>query len=188
MWVGKWVINTAFAIDAMFSAGAFGPKLSGKTTLVKQLSRQYYSQRSMRSLVLDPNLDGDWGPQAWVTNDREAFFSVVWKSRNCLVIMEEAAASINRDREMVPMFTRLRHLEHRLIVVGHSGADLLPTMRQQFDTLYLFRQPASAGEVWAEVFADERIMECTRLKQYEILHCELFKDPRKIILAGPGVK
>ena len=166
----------------MFSGGAFGPKLSGKTTFVKSLSRDYWKGKQIRSLVLDPNCDRDWGPQAWCTADSRQFLKVVWASRGCLVIMEEAAATIARNKELITMFTRLRHLEHRLLIVGHSGADLLPTMRQQFDTLFLFRQPPSAAEVWAETFADERIMECCTLKKYEILHCKLFEEPRRIIL------
>jgi hypothetical protein len=166
----------------MISGAAMGPKLSGKTTLVKHLSRDYWRQKNIRSLVLDLNQDQDWGVQAWTTADEKRFWSVVWASRNCLVIVEEAAATIRRDRDLVPVFTRMRHNEHRLIVVGHSGADLLPTMRQQFDTLFLFRQPPSAAEVWAEVFADERVMQCTTLKKYEILHCKLFEEPKKIIL------
>jgi hypothetical protein len=171
----------------MFSAGCFGPKLSGKTTFIKSLSRDYWRGKGLRSLVQDPNLDGDWGAHAWVCADEKQFWSVVWGSRNCLVIVEEAAATIRRDRDLIPVFTRMRHNHHRLIVVGHSGADLLPTMRQQFDTLYLFRQPPSAAEVWAETFADGRIMECCTLRQYEILHCTLFGDPQRIILPRGSV-
>lgn len=166
----------------MISGGVFGPKLSGKTTLVKGLSRDYWRQKGMKSLVLDLNQDQDWGPQAWCTADETAFWRVVWASRRCLVIVEEASATIRRDRDLIPVFTRLRHCEHKLIVIGHSGADLLPTMRQQFDTLYLFRQPPSAAEVWAETFADGRIMECCALNQFEILHCKLFGKPKRIIL------
>jgi hypothetical protein len=166
----------------MISAGAFGPKLSGKTTLIKSLCLQYWKQRGMRSLVLDPNQDGDWGPHCWVTADEEHFWRVVWASRNCIVVVEEAAATIRRDKNLIPVFTRMRHNEHRLIVVGHSGSDLVPTMRQQFDTLFLFRQPPSAAEIWAETFADSRIMECCTLKKYEFLRCELFQEPRRMIL------
>jgi hypothetical protein len=166
----------------MTSAGAFGPKLSGKTTFIKSLSRDYWTRKGIRSLVLDPNGDTDWGSQAWTTQREDQFWSVVWKSRNCLVIVEEAAATISRNRELIPVFTRLRHNEHRLIVVGHNGGDLLPTMRQQFDTLFLFRQPPAAAEIWAETFADRRIMECCTLKKYEILHCKMFEEPKRIIL------
>lgn len=167
----------------MISGGAFGPKLAGKTTLVKSLSRDYWRGKGLRSLVLDPNEDGDWGPQAWTTADEDHFWGVVWASRRCLVIVEEAAATIRRDNDLVPVFTRMRHLEHRLLVVGHSGSDLRPTMRQQLDTLFLFRQPPQAAEIWAETFADDRIMECCTLKKYEFLHCQLFEEPRRMILA-----
>lgn len=165
----------------MKRAGIFGPSMSGKTTLAKALSRQYWLSHKVKSLVLDPHLEA-WGDQAIVTAEEERFWQIVWASRNCIVIVEEAAATINRERELVPVFTRLRHNDHRLIVVGHSGADLLPVMRQQIDTLYLFRQPGSAAKIWAETFAEPKLFQSTELKQYEFLHCQLFQEPRKLRL------
>lgn len=165
----------------MINAGIFGPKLSGKTTLAKEISKSKWRLNGLKSIVLDPNLE-IWGPQAFVTNDPEKFDAMIWKERNCIVFMEEAAVTINRDRDRMSIFTRLRHQEHMLVISGHSGGDLLPGMRQQFDTLFLFRQPGSAAKVWAEVFSDKRIFTCMNLNQYEFLHCELFKEPRVLKL------
>jgi hypothetical protein len=166
----------------MHIAGIFGPKLSGKSTLARKLSEQYWVQEKRRSFVLDPNLE-NWGPQCWVTDNEELFAQTVWNVRNELVIIEEAAATINRDRGKVAgYFTRIRHAGHKVIVVGHSGCDLLPVMRQQIDEIFLFRQPQQAAEVWAHNFADERILACTKLKQFEFLHSRLYGDPKIKIL------
>lgn len=177
----------------MESAGIFGPKLSGKTTLAKELSRQYWIKQHRRSLVLDPNLE-DWGTQAWVTDDEEKFWTQVWrqpvigKAKPSLVIVEEAAETINRDKGLIRVFTRLRHLNHKLIVIGHSGENLLPIMRQQFDTLYLFRQSPDDAERWARSMTQEGFLDAALLEQYEFLYGERFKPPvkRKLDLRGPN--
>lgn len=162
----------------MESAGIFGPKLSGKTTLAKELSRQHWVRAQRRSLVLDPNLE-DWGPQAWVTDDEEKFWSVVWRAdgKPSLVIVEEATETINRDKGLTRVFTRLRHLHHKLIVIGHHGSNLLPIMRDQFDTLYLFRQSEKSAKDWAETMTQPGFEAAKELPQHEFLFGEKFKAP-----------
>lgn len=167
----------------MISAGIFGPKLCGKTTLAKELSREYWHCQCLRTFALDPHLDA-WGEQAWVTNNEEKFWPVVWDTKGALVIVDEAAATIGRDRDLMKVFTMLRHNRHKLIVIGHSGGDLLPGMRNNLDTLYLFRQPGSSLEYWVEAFCQENIWEAEKLQQYEFLEVHSFKEPvkRKLLL------
>lgn len=162
----------------MISGGVFGPKLCGKTTLTRELSREQWNVHARPSLILDPHLE-EWGPHAWVTNDDATMWDAVWKSSDCLVIVEEAATTINRQRDLMQVFTRMRHNRHKLLVVGHSGSDLLPGMRSQLDTLYLFKQPLKPAKDWCELFADPDIMECTKLQQYEFLDVQSFRKPVK---------
>lgn len=164
--------------QSFVNAGAFGPKLSGKTTLAKYISRTLWTTEQRATLVLDPHLE-EWGEQAKAFTNEEQFWTVVWKSRRFLIIVEEAAATISRNRELIPVFTRLRHNDHKLLVIGHSGMDLLPTMRQQIDTLFLFRQPESAAKVWSEVMAEKGLMQSSELQQYEFLHHKMFGKPQK---------
>lgn len=166
----------------MVNGGIFGPKLSGKTTLAKALSVQYWQQQRRRSLVFDPHLE-TWGQQALVMANEKDFWPVVWKSQGCLIIVEEAAATIRRERELIPVFTRLRHNNHLLLVIGHSGMDLLPTMRQQLDALWLFRQPEEACKVWASTFTQKELYEAMNLGQYEFLATVMYGKPRKLRLA-----
>jgi len=162
----------------MINGGIFGPKLSGKTTLAKALSAEYWRKAQMRTLCLD--LNGDvWGQHAFATPDEDFFWGKVWQCRRNLIIVDEAAATIRRDRALLPVFTRMRHCEHKLIVIGHSGMDLLPTMRQQLDTIYLFRQPESAAKVWAENFAEDQLLQCTQLRQFEFLFHVMYGETRK---------
>jgi hypothetical protein len=166
----------------MTRAGIFGISLSGKTTLAKQISLQYFKKNKIESLVLDPH-EEVYGEHAKVFSDEELFWQAVWvEGEPKLIIVDEAAATIRRERDLVPVFTRLRHLKHKLIVVGHNGTDLLPVMRQQFDTLYLFRQPFKAAEIWADLFSNDGLLEAANLNQYEFIYCQLYNLCRKLKL------
>lgn len=161
----------------MTRGGIFGISLSGKTTLAKKISAQY-ARIGRASLVLDPFLE-DWGRHAAVTADEEKFWETVWKSRKMLVVVDECSTTIRREKELIPVFTSLRHLDHKLLVIGHHGSDLLPVMREQLDTVYLFRQNEKSAKYWVEKFADERVLESTSLSRYEYLYCRNFGTPIK---------
>lgn len=162
--------------------GIFGPSLSGKTTLGRSLVQEFETKHGMRALVLDPHAE-KWGKYSIVFTDEEKFWPKVWESRRCIVVCEEAAATLRREREFVPAFTRIRHNEHRLIVIGHSGSDLLPVMRQQIGTLYLFLQSDDAAEIWVKTMADKNLMAATQLRQFEFVRKEAYQNPRKQILS-----
>lgn len=168
----------------MINGGIFGPKLSGKTTLAKKLADDYFTVYGMQSLVFDPHLE-TWGKHAFVTAQEEKFWPCVWNMQGKLIIVEEAAATIRRERDLVPVFTRLRHNNHKLLVVGHSGMDLLPVMRQQLDVIYLFRQPEKASIVWAENFCESGLLKSQELRQYEFIRLEMYGKPEKFILPKP---
>jgi molybdopterin-guanine dinucleotide biosynthesis protein len=157
--------------------GIFGPKLSGKTTLAISLSKRFWRMRKRRSFVLDPNLDPNWGEQAWVTDDEPKFWAAVWKTQDALVIVDEASETINRDKGLIAVFTRLRHLHHVLLVIGHSGINLLPIMREQIDTLYLFHTSAKAASLWADDMAQPGFREAVQLRQFEFLYGTLWQPP-----------
>lgn len=158
-------------------AGIFGRGLSGKTFLAKNLSRAYWRNHGIKSIVLDPNRESDWGPQAFVAKDEAEFWDMAWnRETKCALFMEEAAETISRDNDSTPLFTRVRHRGHRLHVSGHSGVNLLPQQREQLHVLFLFQQTPKAAKLWCETFMDERIMESTTLAQYEFLHCVLWGD------------
>ena len=160
--------------------GIFGPGQSGKTTLAKHLSRFYFETMGKRSLVLDPNME-DWGNHATVFSleDEEKFWFKCWGVKSHAVFVEESADTIKRDRELIPVFTRIRHQGHKLHVSGHDAMDLLPVMRRQLSTLYLFRQSDESAKVWVNQFTDKRIFFSCRLKQFEFLVCHLFGDVKR---------
>lgn len=176
--------------NPMVNAGIFGPKLSGKSTLAHRLSLEHFQRYQMKSLVLDPNTDDwpNWGQHSVITDDEEKFWPMVWASQYCVVFVEEAAGTINRDKSLIQVFTKLRHNNHKLVIIGHSGMSLLPIMREQIDTIYLFRQPNSSCKVWSEVMTNEKLFAAKDLNQYEFIYHRLYGPTVKMILPTPEAK
>jgi hypothetical protein len=161
--------------------GIFGTTECGKSTLAHYLSWEYYRQKKIRSLVFDTHLE-HWGSHAYVTADEEEFMRMVWARMGDLVVMEDASLTINRRQDLKPMFTTIRHQEHRLLVLGHGGSDLLPTMRKQFDTVYLFQQDEDSVKDWKKIFPRAGVEASLLLDQYEFLHVQAFKPSQKMRL------
>jgi hypothetical protein len=88
----------------------------------------------------------------------------------------------------MPAFTMMNSRKHRFIVVGHSGADLLPGMRQQLDYLFLFLQSGGAAEMWRDEFNDEHfagsthVADAITLGQFEYIIASRFKPAEKYLL------
>lgn len=174
------------SLNSMKRIGIFGPTESGKSTVARQLVREHFSKYGLKALILDPHSD-EWNlwPQSavgFITDSEEQFWKAVWESEGCLVVVEESSSTIKREKNLIPVFTKLRHRKHKLLVIGHSGMDLLPVMREQFDTLFLFRQPQSAAKVWSEVMTETGLLACTSCKQYEFIFHRMFGKPSKMKL------
>lgn len=161
--------------------GIFGPKLSGKTTLAKHIVASYWRNYRIRALVLDINGE-EWDKSAWVTCHEALFWKTVWAHKGYLVIVDESSSTIKRDKDLIPAFTRIRHCKHKFVVIGHSGCDLLPVMRQSIDVLYLFRQSEPAAKIWVLTMAEKQLFLATQLSRYEFLTHEMYGPTKKMKL------
>jgi hypothetical protein len=145
--------------------GIFGASESGKTTLAKKISAHFWAAEKRPSVVLDPVAQGNWGAHTKVFNSDEKFWRYIdlenalppGKSpKNCLVIVDDSSVTINRDNELNGVFTVMRHKGHKLLVIGHSGQNLLPQMRQQLQRVFLFQQTIKSVEIWRDLFIPEK--------------------------------
>lgn len=159
--------------------GIFGPSLCGKSYVAKRLSAELWRVSGRRSLVLYPqgHEESGWGHHALVCYDRAHFLKLFWRERNLAVFVEEATETVGRDTELTGLFTRGRHRGHIVHAMGHRPTVLLPIQRDQFGTLFLFRQSPDAAEIVAREWAEPRIHEATTLKRYEFLLCRKFAAP-----------
>ena len=172
-------------LDTMINGGIFGMIRSGKTTLARKIAWHFWKVKGQRSIYFDPKHDANrnWMPECTTTFYEETpFWQAAWKEQGLVVIADEAAVSIARERELTPVFTMMNGRHHRFVVVGHSGTDLLPAMRQQIDHLFLFRQAEEAADMWRKEFADEAIMQSTQLNQFEYLLCRKYQPTHKFYL------
>lgn len=183
--------DTSYYFQKMLVGGIFGPKKSGKTTLAQYLAKSYWAKEDRASLVFDPNLS-DWPDVCWsppmpqgmsveeAVELREAqFWHTVWSTQNKLIICDDAAKTINRNPELNDIFTRINHNGHKLLVIGHSGVNLLPQHREQLDVIYLFRNTTESGKYWYDVFGYKECFQINTLKRYEFITMEQFKPPSK---------
>lgn len=163
-----------------------GPSLFGKSNLAKHLAAGYWTAGRRRSLVLDPTTQpGEphgWPPCCLVfqgegPGPRAAFFKAVFETyRHCAVFFDEGG-EVERDKDLNPYFTRIRHRYHLFHYIGHNYTDLLPKQRNQIRNLFLFWQCATpAAETIAREWSDVRLLEAPKLPPYEFLHCQKFAD------------
>jgi hypothetical protein len=159
--------------------GIFGQSESGKTTLAQALSIGFWERLQIKTLVLvvQEHELPSWAKLRHATTylSEKQFWRAVWDQTGKVVIIEDAVLSVDRKKDLRPVFTTLRHNEHRTIVVGHHGSELLPLMRQNIQELYLFRQPDDVAKDWAHDMVDEGLREASTLDQYEYLHCVRWK-------------
>lgn len=174
------------AVISRLHVGIFGPGDSGKTYLAQALSLDIWNRAKIRSIVLDPNREIGWHAGCFVTDDESEFERVFWAEQKCMVFIEEATETIARDKKKSGFFTRGRHRGHKIVVIGHDGMNLIRVQRQQLHTVYLFKQLKECGEVWANQFADQSILECVNLNQYEFLLCQNWRAASKHVLKVPG--
>lgn len=166
---------------------------SGKTTLARKIVWHYWKTKKMRAIVLDPK--GEWWPDNCKVfrinpehSEEEAdsvcskFWDTAWANVNCVIVADEAAVTINRDRKLMSAFTMMNRQSHKFVFICHSGADLLPGMRGQIDHLFLFLQSPEGMNVWREQFADERLREAEKLNRFECILARRFQPAEKIIL------
>ncbi len=168
-----------------------GPSLFGKSHVAKWLAREYWRLYRRRSLVLDPTTEpGE--PHGWPDcclvfqgegpGPRARFFEAVFKRyRDCVVFFDEGG-EVERDKDMNPYFTRIRHRGHFFHYISHAWTDMLPKQRNQLGTLFVFWQPADAAEFLAREWSDPRFLDAPKLPPYEFLFCRKFGNrPAHII-------
>lgn len=155
--------------------GIFGPSLCGKTNVAKWLVLTYWLQFRIRSVVLDPKFDQVWPACALRFYNAERFWEFIARSRGLAVFADDMGTD-GRQKSLVEFFTCGRHNHHVVHVMGHRISNLLPEMRDQLQTLFLFDQSPTAAKLWAEEWADERLREAAGLPQYEFLWAEKYGD------------
>ena len=140
-----------------------GTSGSGKTTFARKLAISALG-KGRRVLVYDVMLT-DWPEGCEVFDDEHDFSQAAHRSRNALLIVDEAGEVIGRSNyELFWLATRSRHLGASTVFITHRPSQLAPVIRDNCQVLILFASPTSTGKLLAEEFNQPNLEACTALK------------------------
>ena len=158
-----------------------GTTMSGKTTLAREMARQY-ARAKVPVVVLDELVDPGWveAGARHVTDSPEEFLEIFWNGRNYAVFIDEAGDSVGRyDAAMARTATRGRHWGHRVHYITQRPSQLARTVRAQCAEVYAFALEKGDAETLAAEYLQDALLECPRLAQGEYVHAIRFGRDRK---------
>lgn len=145
---------------------------SGKTTLAKKLA-QAYKNKGIGVLVLDPLFD-NWTCD-YQTSDSDTFLDTYWKSKSCMVFIDESGDSVGRyEKTMIKTATRGRHWGHCNHYITQRASSVALTVRDQCGHLFLFASGFEDCKTHAREWNKPVLIEAANLKQGEYFHCTRF--------------
>lgn len=156
-----------------------GMTASGKTTLAKKIL-QTYKAKGIKTAVLDPLNDPTWDAD-FQTDDPEEFLDVVYRSQSCALFIDESGTAIGRYAgPMQVLATQSRHFGHRAYFITQRASQLDRTVRDQCETLFLFRVGKMDGDTMAEEFGYPELKQANILGKGECFRLGRFNRPEKI--------
>lgn len=164
-----------------------GMTQSGKSTLARQMVAAY-RRNGVHSLVLDPLEDPAWRNSGAkiLTADGEYFLSLMLKTRQCAIFVDESGEAIGRySGEMKKLATRSRHYGHNAHFISQRAVDIDKTIRDQCTDLFCFRVSKKDAETLADEYGYEELLGAFQLNQGEFIKCGRFTKPQKIRLFLP---
>lgn len=130
--------------------------MSGKTTLAKKIAANFKAN-NIACFVLDPLLDPSWGAD-FITDNPDYFMKIVGESRECALFIDESGESIGRNGgEMNKLATRYRHFGHRAHFIAQRAQQLDKIVRDNCETVYLFRSSKGDCKLLAEEYGHEEL-------------------------------
>lgn len=156
--------------------------MSGKTTLCQEIARAYRAA-GFGILVYDKMDDPDWICDRKFT-DFEAFLDCAYAATRCVLFIEEVGSVIGQwpKPRVEWLGTQCRHWGHRSFFIGQTPVQISLTMREQCETLFLFRCIKKRAEKWSEEFADTDLINATDLERFEFIKKTRFQPCQKLKL------
>jgi len=152
---------------------------SGKTTLAKQLSKEF-KDKGWAVVVYDPFMDGGFKCD-YRTEDISNLIQVLKKSRRCFVFVDEAGAVCGQhDIETYWLATQSRHWGHNVFFISQRGIQIAKTIREQCRYLMLFSCSLSDSKVLANEWNKKELLSANTLKKGEFFYCPRFEKVRKL--------
>lgn len=158
-----------------------GPSECGKSSLGMSFVNSF-----LRARV--PVIACDWAtkwPAAYQTEDIDAFVAYAQRAWGCCLLLDELGKKARQSDSAEWVFTSSRHREHDVISMLHTGMQLTPLARNQFNTLCIFNSTPEVCDFWRQNFNDAGILAAEKLGLYEFLLKEKNKPIRRMKLTNP---
>lgn len=139
-----------------------------------------YRAKGIKTLVLDPLQDPEWGAD-FQTDNNDEFLRVMYESRQCALFIDESGSSIGRYAgAMQVVATQSRHLGHKAHFFTQRGAQLDRTVRDQCSILFIFRVGNMDAKTMSEEFGYDELKDANLLGKGECFKVTRFSPPEKI--------
>lgn len=163
--------------------------MTGKTQTAKRL----VSNTRLNCLVYDPTAPRTgWGQPGWdgafTCNEFEPFEAAFWKSRGCLVVIDEAADVFRDYRSRArPMLTRGRHVidgggGHVCMILAQRHRDLDKSARDQCSALFAFQVDRDDSEDLANDWNCDALRGLYKLPPLHYVHLVRHGQPTRGVL------
>lgn len=105
----------------------------------------------------------------------------MFASRQCALFVDESGTAIGRyAKDMGVLATQSRHFGHKSHFITQRASMLDPTIRDQCDTLFVFRVGKRDSDTLAEEFGYSIIKDAHNLEKGHCFKLSRFSAPQKI--------
>lgn len=155
-----------------------GQTMSGKTTLARKIAKQH-RDAGRGILVLDPLYDEELTALAdWSTDDPEKFLEVVFKNRNCTLVIDEGGQTIGRfAAHLERLATQSRHLGHMAVFISQRPMQISKTIRAQCGYLACFQVCGADAQGLADDFNAPALLSAPALLKGQYFMIRRFAAP-----------
>lgn len=154
--------------------GVLGMTQSGKTLALKAYIERF-KRAGYSSILLDPLNDPEFNVDFQTSNQYE-FIDMVFKSKNCLVIVDETGEQGKFNIAVSKLATKGRHWGHTCIFAAQKATQVNTLVRDQWGAVMCFTSGAKSGILLAEEFNCQDLKKCTELRRGEYMYKTRF-DP-----------
>lgn len=172
--------------DQLDHTAVSAPSKGGKSFFGREVCRAFM-RAGKKVLVCDP-LGYSW-PASWVTRDVHRFIARAKQETDCLLLVDEAGLSVDRQKSVRWLLTTSRHNKHVTYALMQDYTQLQPEMRKQFTQLCLFACHPDEADAWARQFhrsADVITKLGPNLDRYAFLKVRNFSAPLLYLPTAPG--
>ena len=157
--------------------GVNGMTMSGKSLALKSFIIRFRNQ-GIKSIVLDPLCDPEFDADFQTDNEIE-FIDMVYASRKCLVIVDEAGEAGKFNNAISKLATKGRHWGHTCVFASQKATQMNPLVRDQWGAIMMFTSGRKSGELMSEEFNCPDLKKCTELAKGEYMYKGRFTPMRR---------